>query len=164
MIHPEDPPLPLPSSFDTGGKVHVFPYGITGGGDLTGGGVIVTTGGSSMRFGGGTIEASLVALRDGYEGQSSASGGATISFQGHTTVRGLVYAHDGIAMQGNSTVQGLVLCYYGNFESQGNSTVTLDAGVLARVPGFGAWASQFTNTAGILSGQGALGVWSWQRK
>lgn len=79
----------------------------------------------------------------------------------------MVYSHDGVAMQGNSSVVGVVIAYHdtADLNAQGNTTVTLNAEVLGEVPGFEAWAAEFTESGGIITGgQGAIGVRSWQRK
>lgn len=152
------------STFDTQGLVHHFPNGLTftGSTDVIGGGTIVVTGGNSLTFQGSSdVDANLIVLRD--SAQFPSGGNPSLNFQGSANVRGLVYAHQNVRLQGSSDVQGLIIAYSGDLVTQGSTDISLDATVLADVPGFALWASGFGGEGGIPSGSGPLSVRSWER-
>ena len=150
------------------GKVHYFPYGVTftGSSNVTGPGTIVVGNGSTMEFSGSTrdLEANLIAL-DAAVPPSPPTGGGTIRFQGNTSVRGLIYAHEDVIIQGNFDLEGMVIAYRdggGDLISQGSTKIRLDPSALADVPGFEAWASGFGGVGG-LGGTSSLSVRVWER-
>lgn len=164
------------STFDTGSpclnghpatpsQLHHFPAGLTLGGSttITGGGTLVVTGGNPLVFGGSSsVEANLVVLRS--VAQQPSAGDPSIRFQGSSSVKGLVYAHQDIHFQGSSQVEGLVIAYFGSFSTQGSSDIRLDASVLEGIPGFEAWVSGFGGSGGIPAGSSALSILSWERQ
>ena len=165
----------IAGDFDTGGQVHYFPDGIQFGGNVMGGGTIFVDNGKSIEFQGSTsVQANLVAMGDfggtsggggcGHHGGATGGGGDVIVFQGSSTVKGLVFAHEGIRFQGSSDIEVIVISYRGDIRTQGSTSIKLDSSVLANTPGFDAWASGFGGSGGIAAGSGAITVLSWERQ
>lgn len=146
-------------------QVHHFPFAVTFGGssNITGGGTIVVTGGNPMIFGSCDVDANLIVLRDLAQ-QATNAGDPSITFQGSSTVRGLVYAHQDIRFQGSSNVQGLLIAYKGDIETQGSSDIRLDSTVLSDIPGFSGWSAGFGGDGGIPAGSGPVSIRSWERQ
>jgi hypothetical protein len=146
--------------FDTAGGVHYFENGFAGPRQVTGGGTIVVKDGNTISFSGNSdVEANLVSLTD-----LSSSGSTLISFSGNSDVKGLIYSHDGVSVSGSFRLDGLLICYLGNLDTSGNTSIRLDSTVLAKVPGFTPWLSGCGGEGGTPGGQGTLSILSWERQ
>jgi hypothetical protein len=152
-----------PNNFDLGGKTHYYPNGVSFTG-VTGQGTIITDAGTPMAFQGSTtINGHLIALRTD---PLSNTGTPSISFQGSTSITGLVYAHEDIDIQGSFTLNGVLIAYRnggGDLTTQGSTRINLDSSVFAGIPGFGSWASGFGGVGGAPVGSGPVSVVSWER-
>ena len=147
-------------------QIHYFPDGISFSGSttITGPGTIVVDNGNPMVFQGSTnVEANLIALSPTPAGSGD---DPSIRFQGSSTVRGLIYAHEDIRVQGSFRLDGVVIAYRdgdGDLYTQGSTRIQLDSSVMAGIPGFGPWASGFGGLGGIPAGSGPVSVVSWER-
>ncbi|HIB66760.1 MAG TPA: hypothetical protein EYO33_17005 [Phycisphaerales bacterium] len=161
VVHSTPPALPL----DLNNQIHVFSVNQDfGSGDITGTGTIVVADGASLKFQGSqNLNANLIALRN--SSQFPNSGNPTISFQGSTTVNGLIYAHEGIDVQGSFSLNGAMVAFRdggAGIRTQGSTNITLDSSVFANVPGFESWALGFGGVGGIPAGAGPLSVVVWE--
>ena len=161
VIHSTAPPLPL----DLNNQIHVFSVNQDfGSGDISGTGTIVVADGASLKFQGSqNLDANLIALRN--PSQFPNGGNPSISFQGSTTVNGLIYAHEGIETQGSFTLKGAMVAFSdggAGIRTQGSTDITLDSSVFANVPGFESWSSGFGGVGGIPAGAGPLSVLVWE--
>lgn len=155
-------PYPEAGVLSLGGKTYYYPDGIDLGSvsQIQGPGTIVVANGRPIDCGNKQVSgANLVAIGGpDYDLDTS-----DITYKSSKQFDGLMYAHDNITTQGAFRLNGLIISYYGNFKSQGGTRVTLDATVLADIPGFGPWANGFGGSGGIPAGSTSIGVISWER-
>jgi hypothetical protein len=153
-------------TLDLAGQVHYFPGGVSfsGSSAVVGAGTIVTGYGNPMTFQGSTtVDGNLIALAS----DPTVASNASITFQGSSDVKGLIYAHEDITFQGSFNLEGLVIAYRnggGDLTTQGSTDITLDSTVLSDIPGFEAWANGFGGVGGIPGGSGPISARSWERQ
>ncbi len=160
VLHPET----LVGNLNLGGKIHFFPDGVTID-TVSGEGTIVSGRGNPVTFNRairGFPKVNVLALR--WKSQMPALGNPSITFSnGRNEIAGLILAHENVSTQSNFNLNGLIVCYGGNFDSQGNRTINFNPSGMI-LPGFESWL-----TGGIGGVGGGLGlnlpvvVISWQR-
>lgn len=146
------------------GKIHFFPDGVTID-TVSGEGTIVSGRGNPVTFNRaihGFARVNVLALR--WQSQMPALGNPSITFTGgHNEIAGLILAHGNVSTQGNFNLRGQIVCYAGNFTSNGNRNILYEpSGML--LPGFESWLTGgFGGVGGGLGLNQPVMIISWQR-